>query len=489
MQPLKRKLSYLILGQKGGKNRIQIIELLKDRPYNLNQLAGMLDLNYRTIKHHVDVLLKNELISSSRTGGYGEVYFLTPEMEGNMDVFRDVIKKLTDFTSSKKFFKNIMETTNDAVVIINEDSDVYFWNKGAEKIYGYPEEEVIGKTIPIFTDLQACEELMGRVADGEQIVAFETKLEDKSGDFLYVSLTMDAIRDENDGIIGFSILSRDITERRRALEDLKISEERYALAQRAANIGSWDWDIVTGFLHWSDTIEPMFGFGDGEFGKTYEAFLDSVHPDDRQFVIDSVNASVEGGKEYDIEHRIVWPGGIVRNVSETGAILRDEKGKAVRMLGIVRDITDHKLADSSLKEREVELTAIVKNIPIPLLLVDGERRIWDVNDAAVEFTGRTEEEMVGYIGGSGLGCLHSLDDPKGCGFGPHCETCEIRSAIMDTLNDGPNHHRIKASILMDEEGEAEGLDILISTTALNIMGERKVLVCIEVMDDSAECGK
>ena len=159
------------------------------------------------------------------------------------------------------------------------------------------------------------------------------------------------------------------------------------------------------------------------------------------------------------------------------------------MLGIVRDITDHKLADSSLKEREVELTAIVKNIPIPLLLVDGERRIWDVNDAAVEFTGRTEEEMVGYIGGSGLGCLHSLDDPKGCGFGPHCETCEIRSAIMDTLNDGPNHHRIKASILMDEEGEAEGLDILISTTALNIMGERKVLVCIEVMDDSAECGK
>jgi len=131
-----------------------------------------------------------------------------------------------------------------------------------------------------------------------------------------------------------------------ALEALKRSEERYALAQRAANIGSWDWDIGTSELVWSEQIEPVFGFGRGEFGATYEAFLGCVHPEDRQHVVDSVNACVEQGKNYAIEHRIVWPDGAVRWVSETGDVIRDENGKAIRMVGIVQDITERKNAEA-----------------------------------------------------------------------------------------------------------------------------------------------
>jgi PAS domain S-box-containing protein len=135
---------------------------------------------------------------------------------------------------------------------------------------------------------------------------------------------------------------REERERKQAEEALKHSEERYTLAQRAANIGSWDWDITTGTLVWSEQIEPMFGFGRGKFGATYESFLKSVHPDDRQHVVDSVNACVEEGKDYAIEHRIVWPDGRIRWLSETGDVIRDESGKALRMLGIVQDITERK---------------------------------------------------------------------------------------------------------------------------------------------------
>ncbi|MHC4597035.1 MAG: PAS domain-containing protein, partial [Planctomycetota bacterium] len=127
-----------------------------------------------------------------------------------------------------------------------------------------------------------------------------------------------------------------------AVEALKRSEERYALAQRAANIGSWDWDIATNELVWSEQIESMFGFGRGEFGATYEAFLRCVHPEDRQGVVDLINACIEQGKDYAIEHRIVWPDETVRWVSETGDVIRDENGKAIRMVGIVQDITERK---------------------------------------------------------------------------------------------------------------------------------------------------
>jgi PAS domain S-box-containing protein len=136
---------------------------------------------------------------------------------------------------------------------------------------------------------------------------------------------------------------------------LKTGEERYALAQKAANIGSWDWNIVTGKLVWSERIEPMFGFAKGRFGGTYEVFLQSVHPDDRQLVVRSVKACVEGGADYKAEHRIVWPDGTVRWVCETGDVMRDAEGKAVRMLGVVQDITDRKQAEQEIRKLNEEL--------------------------------------------------------------------------------------------------------------------------------------
>ena len=105
--------------------------------------------------------------------------------------------------------------------------------------------------------------------------------------------------------------------RDQALMDLQINERRLRLAQRAAEIGSWDWDINTGDLNWSEKIEPMFGFKKGEFKGTYEAFLKSIHPDDRSFVVKSVNDCLKHKKRYAIEHRIVWPDGSIRWVLVT----------------------------------------------------------------------------------------------------------------------------------------------------------------------------
>lgn len=227
MPTLKQTLSYLILGQKGGKNRIQIIDLLNERPYNLNQLAENLGVNYRTVKHHIDVLVKNELVGSSKTGGYGDVYFLTPEMESNMALFKNLVNRISNITSTPGFFQNILEQSNLSVVIIDDKGEVLFWNLASEELYGFDEDEVVGNQLPVFSDENSREDLMDLIHEEKQITNFETKLMHKSGEHVDVSLTVDCINDENSCLVGYSLLSRDITGLKREQEALKENAEKY----------------------------------------------------------------------------------------------------------------------------------------------------------------------------------------------------------------------------------------------------------------------
>ncbi|MFZ3073037.1 MAG: PAS domain-containing protein, partial [Thermodesulfobacteriota bacterium] len=98
--------------------------------------------------------------------------------------------------------------------------------------------------------------------------------------------------------------------------NIEKSEKSLSEAQRIARLGNWDWDIVKNELTWSDEIYRIFGLKPHEFGATYEAFLNAVHPDDREFVVNSVNAALRERKPYSIDHRVARPDGSVRTVHE-----------------------------------------------------------------------------------------------------------------------------------------------------------------------------
>ena len=92
-RPLKYLLGWLIAGTRGGPTRAKIIATLKETPQNANQLANFLGMDYRTIRHHLEVLEKNKLVTSAGEG-YGTTYFLSPPMEENYAMFEEIVKKI-----------------------------------------------------------------------------------------------------------------------------------------------------------------------------------------------------------------------------------------------------------------------------------------------------------------------------------------------------------------------------------------------------------
>jgi PAS domain-containing protein len=160
----------------------------------------------------------------------------------------------------------------------------------------------------------------------------------KNGELYWDQATLSPVRGPDSAIRHIVATQTDVTEQRQAEEALRLSETRFALAQQAAHIGSWDWDLIAGSLHWSGTIERMFGLAPGTFPDTYQAFLGCVHPDDRPAVEAAVRASLEQGEEYALEHRILLPDGSVRRVAEKGDVVRDAGGKPLRMLGVVHEL-------------------------------------------------------------------------------------------------------------------------------------------------------
>ncbi len=151
----------------------------------------------------------------------------------------------------------------------------------------------------------------------------------------------------------------------------------------------------------------------------------------------------------------------------------------MHLLGVATDITSRKRIEQDLKQSKAELSAILHNAPLLMMLVDRERRILKINGHVYRMMQRSPEEMIGLRGGEALRCLHSMDHPDGCGFGPHCRECIVRRTVMDTFETGRDHQRIEASLPLMFGDESSVRNFLVSTTNLEITGTEMVLVCIE----------
>lgn len=263
--------------------------------------------------------------------------------------------------AKERLLSAIVESSNDAIIAKTLDGVILSWNRGAESVYGYCAAETIGRSVSMLFPADHPDELTEiktHIARGERIEHYTTERVRKDGKRITIALTISPIWDGAGTIVGASSIAHDVTERERAEQALKLSEDRLRKAQRLARIGSWELDLVTNNLIWSDEIYRIFEISPEQFGASYDAFLELIHPDDRATVNTAYTDSVRNRNLYAIDHRLQFPDGRFKYVIEQCETFYAADGRPLRSIGTVQDITERKLAEEALQRLNRELRAI-----------------------------------------------------------------------------------------------------------------------------------
>jgi diguanylate cyclase (GGDEF)-like protein/PAS domain S-box-containing protein len=182
----------------------------------------------------------------------------------------------------------------------------------------------------------------------------------------------------------------DITERKLVQLELQHNQNLLNDAQRIGLFGSWELDLVSGGLRWSDEIYRIFDLDPAKFLPTYENFLNVIHPDDRDKVNQAYTQSLEDRQPYDVTHRLLLADGRIKWVREHCSNEFDTSGKPLRSVGAVQDITEQHLA-----EEQLRIAAAAFETHEAILITDANSNIIRVNQAFQDITGYTSEEVLG----------------------------------------------------------------------------------------------
>lgn len=279
-----------------------------------------------------------------------------------------------DITERKKVEQALQQTTTQLSEILESISDAFYAldrlsrftyvNQKAATLFGKEREALIGKNIweqfPETVGSKPYQEIIrilheGGVTEFEAICpVFNCWVFEQ----VYCSST------------GVSILLHDITDRKEAEKALQTREEQLRLALNAAKMGTWDWNLITGKIIWSEWHAKLLGLELENFEVIYEDFACCVHPDD----IKELNQRLEMARfthnEYENEYRVIWPDGSIHWVEARGKFFYNESGEAIRMMGVIMDITERKETQKQLEDTQKFLEKIADSIPNLLYIMD-----------------------------------------------------------------------------------------------------------------------
>lgn len=311
----------------------------------LNDLEQMFQI---TMKEHQDHLQISRmiLILCSLLLMIAAGWMVTSSMKAQQRSFDKALAFEREVRAVEERTHVILENALDAVITIDHEGKVLSWNREAAVIFGWSEQETIGRPLSELIVPSRYQgghrEALQRVVSAEvtELAGKRTELiaHRRNGEEFPVELSV--IPYAMDDKHYFTAFIRDVSEQVKTEQGRRENVRRLNEAQEIAGIGSWELDLVADELTWSDQTYRIFEIDKNQFGASYEAFLDAIHPDDREKVNKAYTDSLETREPYEVSHRLLMKDGRIKYVQECcESYFDDERGIPLRSIGTVQDVT------------------------------------------------------------------------------------------------------------------------------------------------------
>ncbi|HEV2348768.1 MAG TPA: PAS domain S-box protein [Terriglobia bacterium] len=271
-------------------------------------------------------------------------------------------------------------------------------NDAMARIYGFSRsEELVGKRLGEIiprTDTLRLESARAAARAGWKNRQVQMQASDAAGNTKTFLRTEVPIV-ENGRVVRIWGITRDVTELTEAENALRKSEASLAEAQRIARMGSWEWDVLTNQEQWSDEMFRLLGMEPGKVEPSLEAFLNFVHPDDREGLILAGEKAQLEQHSLQYEYRAIRTDGIMRIFRSRAEIVRDAEGNPVRMVGATQDVTEHRQAEEALRVSEARYKTLIEGAPEAIVVADMDtQKFIDFNENAMHLFGLSREDLL-----------------------------------------------------------------------------------------------
>ncbi len=275
----------------------------------------------------------------------------------------------------------ILDNADEAIISIDEQQQIQLFNQGAEKIFGYRAQEVIGQSLDILLPEAF------RQVHRQHIRQFSQSPEQsrtmgerrsniygrrKNGEEFLAEASIAKLR-SREGML-FTVMLQDITERQQAEEKLQASQALLAKAEKIAKVGSWEYNLVTKKLSWSEELYKILEFSSDRCIPFCTEIFEYIHPEDRLLVRNTLCEGHIEGKPWQFNYRWVLPNGRVKYLESRGEPTLDDRGKVAKVWGTIMDISERIQAENSLQRSEQQLKLITDALPILIAYVDKQQR-------------------------------------------------------------------------------------------------------------------